>query len=297
MSGARAAWAGYWEGDPAAQSGAALANLAPELRDRLDAPWRALAAALPPKARVLDLATGGGVVLGLLQAERRDLNLIGVDAAARLPARPGMSLRGGITTDALPFREASFDAVTSRFGIEYGPLSSGGAEAGRVLAPGGALCLVIHHHRSKVLGHNRARRTALHWAAYESGWIGKALSFARGRLVLPMPTPPGFRSAAAEGATRYPDQPVAWEFLTGLAQVLELAPPREGEAMIGQLLARAADELSRLDALAAAACDEARLAELASGLEGAGLRLDPVETIDEPDGVPLAWLVEGRKPE
>lgn len=292
----RASWAGYWEGEPAAQGGATLANLAPELQVRLDAPWRALAARLPLKARVLDLATGGGVVLELLQRGRGDLNLLGVDSVARLPVRPGMALRGGISTEALPFADASFDAVTSRFGIEYGPLSAGGAEAGRVLRPGGMLVLVIHHDRSKVLSHNRARREALRWAARESGWVDKALNFARSRLALSLPVPPTFRAAAAEGAARFPGQQVAWEFLTGLAQVLELAPAREAEAMLSQLVARAEDELGRLAALAEAACDEERLADLTDALEGAGVRLEPLRTIEENDGVPLAWLVEGSKP-
>lgn len=296
MSEAEAAWAGYWHGEPTAQCGATLANLAPELRHRLDAPWRALASALPPRARVLDLATGGGVVLGLLQRERRDMKLLGVDSAANLPTRPGMSLRGGISTEALPFTDASFDAVTSRFGIEYGPLSASAAEAGRVLGPGGMLCMVIHHHRSKVLTHNRARRDALHWAAHESGWVDRALNLARSRIALPLPTPATFRSAAADGAARYPDQSVAWEFLTGLTQVLDLGPPREGEAMINKLVARADEELLRVDALAAAACDEARLAEVTRGLQEGGVRLEPVRTVDEPDGSALAWLVQGRKP-
>jgi ubiquinone/menaquinone biosynthesis C-methylase UbiE len=295
VSDAESAWGGYWEGEPAAQSGATLANLAPGLCDILDAPWRVLASGLPPKARVLDLATGGGVVLGLLQRERGDLHLLGVDAAAKLPTRPGMMLQGGISTDALPFADASFDAATSRFGIEYGPLRPGAAEAGRVLRPGGTLCLVIHHDRSRVLGHNRARREALHWAAYESGWVAKALNFARSRTALPLPTPPAFRSAGAEGVARFPNQSVAWEFLTGLVQVLDLGQPRRGEAIIRQLAARADDELARLDALAGAACDEARLAELTGALAEAGVDLDPARTIDEPDGVPLAWLIEGRR--
>ena len=164
-----------------------------------------------------------------------------------------------------------------------------------MLKPGGLLCLVVHHAGSKVLAHNRARREALHWAAHESGWVGKALNLARSRVALPLSTPPAFRSAAAEGAARYPDQSVAWEFLTGLTQVLDLGPPGDGEAMIAQLVARADDELARLDALAGAACDEARVQELNDALEQAGVSLDPPRTIDEPDGVPLAWRIEGRK--
>lgn len=293
--GKQAAWSGFWQSEPAAQSGATLANLPPELRDRLDAPWRALATELPAKARVLDLATGGGIVLDLLRRERGDLVLTGVDSAPDLPSRRGMSLRGGISTHSLPFANASFAAVTSRFGIEYGSLDAGAGEAARVLRPGGSLCLLVHHAQSNVLRHNQARRDALRWAAHESGWVGRALNLARSRRAVALPTPPTFRSAAAEAVARFPTQPVASEFLGGLAQVLEAGPPHAGEAMIRKLVDRADGERARLDALIEAACDSDRLAQLTDALEQAGVSIASRRTIDEPRGAPLAWLVEGRK--
>lgn len=295
MTDEQAGWSGFWQGEPAASAGATLANLSPDLRNRLDAPWAAFADALPAKARVLDLATGGGIVLDLLRRMRTDLALTGVDATPKLPTRPGMTLRGGIWLDRLPFDNACFEAVTSRFGIEYGPLGSSASEAARVLRPGGALCLLLHHAGSKVLLHNRARRDALHWAARESGWVTKAVNLARTRKAIAMPTPPTFRAAAASSVARFPTQPAAWEFLTGLAQVLELVPRADGEAAVLQLLARAEGELARLDALVAAACDTDRLAELTDALTQGGIELAPVRTVDEADGTPLAWHIAGRK--
>ncbi len=295
MSTANAGWTAFWENEPAAEAGATLANLPTALRDLLDAPWSAFAASLPGKGRVLDLATGGGVVLDLLHRQRADLALTGVDAVRRLPKRRGMVLRGGIRTDRLPFPDASFDAATSRFGIEYGPLGAGAREAARVLRPGGTIGMLLHHADSNVLRHNRARRAALGWAACDSGWVGKAINLARTRMAIALPVPPAFRAAPAEAAARFPEQSAAWEFLTGLAQILERVAPPDSEAAIMQLAARAEAELTRLDELLGAACDADRLAELTRAFVSAGVQIAPVRTIDEPDGVPLAWWVEGRK--
>lgn len=295
MNGAQAGWAGFWQDEPAAQSGATLADLPAELRQRMDRPWARLAARLPPKARVLDLATGGGVVLEWLREQRADLKLTGVDSAPQLPKRPGMVLRPGISTESLPFENASFDAVTSRFGIEYGHIQKGASEASRVLRTGGSMCLLVHHAGSNIVRHNYARRDALRWAAKESGWVERAFKLAQARASLPLPVPPAFRAASAEANVRFPDQSAAWEFLTGLAQVLERTPPRAGEAAVRQLVGRAEGELARLDALVAAACDVSRVTVITELLERGGVQVEPVVTVDEPDGTPLAWLIEGRR--
>lgn len=292
MKASNEAWAGFWRDEPDAASGATLANLPEPLQRRLDQPWRDLAVSLQTKAKVLDLATGGGIVLELLRRQRRDLDLLGVDSAAQLPKRQGMSLKGGVSTECLPFADSRFDAVTSRFGIEYGDLDAGASEAGRVLRPGGYLCLIIHHNKSNVVAHNRARREALQWAAHGSGWTEKALNVAKARRTLFLPTPPAFGTAPAEGAALFPGQSVAWEFLTGLKQLLDSGAP---EGQITRLAFQADEEIVRLDALLSAACDGARLARLTAALDRSGIKLAPPRTIDEPDGALLAWLIEGRK--
>lgn len=292
MKAADEIWAGFWQNEPSASKGATLANLPPALQQQLDAPWRDLARLLPAKAKVLDLATGGGIVLELLSRQRRDLNLLGVDSASDLPKRSGMALRENVSTEDLPFPDGRFDVVTSRFGIEYGDLEAGASEAGRVLNSGGWICLLIHNDESNVVGHNRARRHALHWAAKESGWVEKALSVANARRTFRLPTPPAFGAAPNDAAVRFPEQSAAWEFLTGLHQLLVSGA---SELQISALVRQANSELARIDALLTAACDATRIARLTQALTGAGMILEPTRTVDEPSGVPLAWHLRGRK--
>lgn len=293
MTGSRDAWSGFWEQEPAAISGATLSNLPRPLRNLLDAPWSDLSRILPPKAKVLDLATGGGVVLDQLRSKRRDLQLFGVDSAPNLPKKSGMNLKGGVYTHRLPFPDCRFQAVTSRFGIEYGDLEAGAAETARVLQQGGHVFMLIHHAGSKVLEHNRARHAALRWAALESGWVDKALSVAQARLTMAMPTPAAFATAASDARARFPDQTAAWEFLTGLNQLLSVGAT---SSQIAALRQQAERELLRLETLFAAACDDVRLSRLTGSLENCGLKMDPPRTIDEPDGTALAWLVKGQRP-
>lgn len=298
MTERRDDWERYWRDAPAAASGATLSDLPAAVRQRLDAPWARLAAALPPKAKVLDLATGGGIVLALLKQAKANLVLTGVDAAPELPKRPGMTLKGGVATERLPFPDASFAAVTSRFGIEYGPLDIGAAEAARVCRPGAHICFILHHADSPVLRHNRDRLKALRWAAHESGWMEKAANLVRARAAAALPTPAAFRTAPGEAAKHFPGQSVGPEFLTGLVQLLDAGLGRPGAAVPGLtvLSERANDEIGRLDALLGAACDADRLAVLTRALAYGGVALAPVGTIDErPGGEPLAWLVEGRR--
>jgi ubiquinone/menaquinone biosynthesis C-methylase UbiE len=292
MTRPREAWSGFWEHEPAANSGATLANLPRPLRDLLDAPWNDLVRRLPAKAKVLDLATGGGAVLDHLRSKRRDLQLFGVDAAPTLPKKAGMNLKGGVYTHRLPFPDCRFQAVTSRFGVEYGDIEAGAAEAARVLQHGGYIYMLVHHTGSKVLEHNRARHAALRWAAFESGWVDKALSIAHARMSMAMPTPAAFGSAAAEARARFPQQTAAWEFLTGLNQLLSAGTTAPHIAALQQQAER---ELIRLETLFAAACDDTRLSLLTGALEKCGLKIDPPDSVDEPDGTALAWLVKGRR--
>ena len=104
--------------------------------------------------RILDLCTGNGAVLDVASECAREsgktFELCGVDSAAIAPvsgepadtkATP-LFIRASVT--ALPFVDASFNAVTSQFGLEYAPLESAVAEAMRVLRKGGRARFVVH---------------------------------------------------------------------------------------------------------------------------------------------------------
>lgn len=292
------AWGDFWRGE------AGREGCLPHALQRIDAAqqacWAEFAPMLPQGARVLDLATGNGVVLRRLAAARPDLKLTGVDSAAGLPPAPrGIVLKAGVAMERLPFPDAGFAAVTSQFGIEYGDVPEIAREIARVLRPGGRLRAAIHHSDSPILAHNRSRRDALVWAAGTSRYLDRARSLAAARRLSPLPTPDSFREAPAEARARFPDQAVAEEFVTALLQTLEMgrqAPWQETMEVLARLEERAANELARIDSLERAVRDEEGIAGIAAELRAAGVETAPPALLREAGPVPpFAWLLDGRR--
>jgi demethylmenaquinone methyltransferase/2-methoxy-6-polyprenyl-1,4-benzoquinol methylase len=114
----------------------------------LDGGWRrrAAAAAVRPGDRVLDAACGtGDLALADLRAGAREV--VGVDFSPRMleRARRKSAAVEWVQADllALPFPEASFDAVTVGFGVRnLADLERGLAELRRVLRRGGRLAVL-----------------------------------------------------------------------------------------------------------------------------------------------------------
>ncbi|WP_166041841.1 methyltransferase domain-containing protein [Sphingosinicella sp. YJ22] len=299
MTDPRQAWTSFWT-DAGRASQACLPD-APGIDRALRAAWRDFAGTLRKGARVLDLATGDGTVLARMAGARPDLKLTGVDYAAALPPAPrGVKLKSGVSIEALPFADGSFDAVTSQFGIEYADQQRSVAELARVLGGGGRFQLVVHNHSSPVLGHNRARAVALRWAARDSGYLTRANQFARLGSSSGLPIPPLFRAAPNEARAAFPGQPVAAEFVTAILQSLELGrrgPPEQTVNALSVLAAKAEHELARIAALEAAALDTVGVTGLAAALTDAGLAVDAPATLDDPDSRrPFAWVIAGRSP-
>jgi len=66
-------------------------------------------AALPPdRARILNVGAGDGKVAAALMAERRDVEVTGIDTLVRPGARISVQPFDGTT---IPFSDSSFDAV------------------------------------------------------------------------------------------------------------------------------------------------------------------------------------------
>ena len=106
-----------------------------------------------PGMRVLDLASGTGepaLTLSPLVGEQgevvgTDVNAQPLEIAAQRAAAKGIRNTTFRVADAhaLPFPDASFDRVTSRFGVMYfGNVVQALREARRVLKPGGRIALV-----------------------------------------------------------------------------------------------------------------------------------------------------------
>lgn len=297
----RVAWSRFWADGGAGPESGCLPNALKAMDAVQREVWQGFAKSLAKGARVLDLATGDGLVLGKMKASRPDLKLTGVDSSPVLPAsRHGIKLRAGIDMERLPFADGSFDAVTSQFGFEYGDWERAAAEVSRVLKPNGKLQLVVHYRDGPIVAHNLPLGQALGWAVREAGYLEKARALVRARARARLPTPPLFRSAPAEARQRFPKQPVAEEFLTAVLQTLVLsfnAPPAEALEVLQQLEDRAGNQLARIESLMGAACDSDELERLVGHLAGAGLEIAPPDTISEDaNAAPFAWLLCGSKP-
>src|SRR5512133_1644179 len=99
-------------------------------------------------ARVLDVATGSGNAA--IAAARRDCDVVGIDYVASLLARAGARAAAEdlpielleADAEALPFADASFDAVLSVVGVMFAPnQQQAAAELVRVCRPGGTIAL------------------------------------------------------------------------------------------------------------------------------------------------------------
>jgi SAM-dependent methyltransferase len=296
-----AAWADFWKaGGIGAESGCLPGGL--QAIDSVQRQvWKDIARSLPRGARVLDLATGDGAVLGKLRDGRTDLKLVGVDSAPLLPkGLRGAELKPGVPMETLPFADRSFDLVTSQFGFEYGETGRIAAEVYRVLRPGAHFALIVHHAGGPIVAHNDRRLGGLAWAVRESGLLEKAEALARARALADLPTPPLFRDALLDVRRRFPGQQVGEEFATAIISTLDMGrrhPPGETLEVLATLRAKAGSEIARIEALKGAARDAEGIVGLTANLETAGLTVDAPSLLHEPSKrTPFAWLLRGVRP-
>ena len=157
-------WQDYWKEDREASCVPESATTAGEIGER----WIGLFEALPDGSRIIDVATGNGVLLAhaanAAQKGGRTFALTGVDLADIDPVRYVSTLpelaqqadfRGGVAAESLPFPDASFDVAVSQYGLEYADLPKALGEIERVTAPGGRLIWLAHSEQSTVVEQNR----------------------------------------------------------------------------------------------------------------------------------------------
>jgi SAM-dependent methyltransferase len=214
--------------------------------------WTDFAAGLPKQAKVLDLATGDGRVMGWLLAARRDLKLTGIDFAERLPPAPrGTKSRSGVNMEAVPFPDESHDAVVSQFGVEYGDVPQVVREVSRVLKSRGRVGFIMHRGDGSILEHNRPRRSALKWVLDEADMFAKARAGLNLRQ-LGIAVPPAVAAGPVEAASRFGRDSVAWEVCEAISQTFALGradPPSEIEKVLRELERKARNEIGRIESL------------------------------------------------
>ena len=126
--------------------------------------WQDFFTALPKSSRLLDVATGNGVVASIALATSRDqaldLEIHGSDLARIQPLidvhdsaerLQGIHFHPGVATQALPMEDATFNAVCGQYALEYSPIQPALSEIFRVLKPGGMVLFVVHHNDSVLI--------------------------------------------------------------------------------------------------------------------------------------------------
>ena len=287
-----AAWSDFWAANAGATQGGCLPQRWAAIESAQRTAWRGFIANLPEGARLLDLATGDGRVLGWMRADRSDLALEGIDLAPDLPAAPeGTSTRGGVAMEALPFPDATFAAVVSQFGFEYGDVAKVAAEIARVLAPGGTIGLMVHRGDGPILEHNLARRAAIDWVLGEQKLAQV--------VVTALEAPNGGPQVAAQvaaavgivGARKFGDESPAWEIPEALRRAVLLGT-QAGDAAIRATIAeiemRAANEIGRIASLERACATADRREEIIAGFAAHDLHPLSSEDVCEPSGRALA---------
>lgn len=162
-AGRNQGWRNYWKQDRIASCMPENESTTHEIRER----WISLFADLPDGSRILDVATGNGMLLAHAAAagERggKSFSLTGVDLADIDPVRYVSSLPdglrkakfvGGVAAEKLPFSDSGFDVVVSQYGLEYADLDKALGEVERVLVAGGWLLWLAHSDNSSVVEQN-----------------------------------------------------------------------------------------------------------------------------------------------
>jgi SAM-dependent methyltransferase len=195
----QSAWTQYWN--------AGYTESMPEDRAagrlvELDSAWNEFFSAFPDRAKLLDLATGGGDVIRAAIAVGRNFDLTGVDladlSAVSAGFQPGrVALIGNTDLSTLPFADGSFDGATSQFGIEYADIAAATREAIRVLAPGGRGRFLLHHADSAITQAG-AERLKAHRAVFSH-----SRAFQRGRELFELHQLAAPRAAIVEAEAEF----------------------------------------------------------------------------------------------
>jgi SAM-dependent methyltransferase len=304
----REVWARYWSTGALHSCATSYAG---DYAGAIGAFWRGVFSTLQPGQRVLDLATGNGALPHLLlhcrpqadvECDAVDLSPVAPAWVASLPAPQLERIRfhGQTRAEALPFGDGCFDLVVSQYGFEYCRLDEAATELQRVLAPGGAVAMILHHAGSRPVALAHDELAHIDWLGQPGGLLESTAL-----LLEPMAraaTEAGRQSlahdtgaiAARERFNRWqrelsqraavaPCPDVLHEVREALAQVLAAAT-RQGEAQARLRLAHVhrhlADSALRLRELCACALDAARIEALATRLARPGSSVGRAQVVE-----------------
>ncbi|MFC3716871.1 class I SAM-dependent methyltransferase [Luteimonas soli] len=323
----QAAWSRYWKQDvlhslPGSFSG----NYA----GRIERFWLDSFSDLGSGRRMLDIATGNGPIpqlacthcaghaAGMPRIDAIDLAQVAPAWVSSQPAtcRDALHFHSGVSAEALPFDDASFDLVTSQYGIEYCDDARTTPEVARVLVPGGRVALLLHHADSRLAQVAREELRLADWLLRPTAflddleaiapWIRQATT-AEGRASLQGNADAhrardafnhGMQSLTAEAAaSAFPD--LLEEARSFAAQALASLKDRPTEDVLAQVRTyrdNLADARLRYAELCECAMDEGMIAAFAARLAAHGLVDITHAPIDHDNGMLMGWTLTARRP-
>lgn len=231
-----ASWDKYWHGTGTAEAFSAGGASHPGIQVFWSDFFQSITGRYAPPRHV-DLATGNGAVveasLNLLANDKPTVTCVDISESAirNVEARfPGVV---GVVSDAasIPLDDYGFDVVTSQFGIEYaGPDAV--PEAARLVAPGGALGLLMHIEDGIVHKECEDSLAAIK-AIRESDFVALAIELFRN----------GF--AAVRGADRAPYDAAGSNFAPAVSAA-ERIMDEYGDDVAGGSIAKLYDDIARI---------------------------------------------------
>jgi SAM-dependent methyltransferase len=309
-------WDTYWQGivDEAAYSAGGIHH--PLLKKFWEHFFRNAVSA-DRRPRCLDIACGNGAVVEFCQATlgagNSEITCVDIaeGAIASITRRfPGVS---GIVADAtkIPLESASFDYVSSQFGVEY---AGDGAmtEAARLVRPGGRLGLLVHHSGGSIFRDCAASLAAIR-ATQEARFIPLAIRLFE----------TGF--AACNGGDRAPYD-AAGVALNPAVKAIEGILDKHGHHVADDTIRRlycdvadihgsiqkytpdeVIDWLQRMDteldafagrmaSMCESALDEPAFQATVQALVESGLAIDSAAPLAPPGDKPLAWAITAFRP-
>lgn len=270
----RAVWSRYWAGGALHSCGGSFdGNYAGEIRDF----WSEAFAPMVAGMRMLDIATGNGPIPKLMLELRPglDIRCDAVDLASVAPEWPQalppgerarLQFHQGVLAESLPFVDASFDLVTSQYGLEYSDLSRSVPEVLRVLAPAGRVRLVVHHADAVPVRLAAEELRHIAWLQSSDGLLAAAQ-----RMLAPMA-----RAATPEGRAALRDDAAALAARRGFDHSQAERQQRIANSSCPDVLHEAANWIAQAFQAAQAggeAQGQAALASIRSALDDSRLRL------------------------
>ncbi len=146
-------WTNYWKQGFLTSFGGRIKG---NYQGKLKRLWLDHSKKISPGSHVLDIGTGNGALLDLLQSNHT-LDLVGIDRA-EINNEISDSINGvfhsKVSAESMPFEDDQFDVVIAQFALEYTDLDFSLSEVFRVLKKNGLFIFVCHNPESIIVKPN-----------------------------------------------------------------------------------------------------------------------------------------------